>query len=76
MSQIMKDCFGTVISSLKKMKECVQCEVLIECRSINWQESELGQEATGTASRAVAGGRGGAGAPRGTVPRSPRGTGS
>ena len=34
----MKDCFGTVISSLKKMKECVVCELLIECRSMNWKE--------------------------------------
>ena len=34
----MKDCFGTVISSLKKMKECIGCELLIECRSMNWQE--------------------------------------
>ena len=37
MSRITKDCFGTVISTLKKMKECVRCELLAECRSINWQ---------------------------------------
>lgn len=36
----MKDCFGTVISSLKKMKECVRCELLAECRAINWQAQE------------------------------------
>ena len=35
-SQITKDCFGTVISSLKKMKECVRCELLRDCRAINW----------------------------------------
>jgi hypothetical protein len=34
--RVTKDCFGTVISSLKKMKECVRCELLAECRSINW----------------------------------------
>ncbi len=38
----MKDCFGTVISSLKKMKECVTCELLVECRSMNWQDGEPG----------------------------------
>ncbi len=44
MPRILKDCFGTVISSLKKMKECVRCELLRECRSINWeaQEGEAG----------------------------------
>lgn len=31
-----KDCFGTVISNLNKMKECVRCELLAECRAINW----------------------------------------
>jgi hypothetical protein len=36
----MKDCFGTVISSLKKMKEGVRCELLRECREINWQSQE------------------------------------
>lgn len=40
MSRITKDCFGTVISNLKKMKECVRCELLAECRSINWQAQE------------------------------------
>jgi hypothetical protein len=39
-SRITKDCFGTVISNLKKMKECVRCELLAECRSINWQAQE------------------------------------
>ena len=34
--RIVKDCFGTVISTLNKMKECVRCELLSECRSINW----------------------------------------
>ena len=36
MPRIVKDCFGTVISTLNKMKECVRCELLSECRSINW----------------------------------------
>ncbi len=40
MSRITKDCFGTVISTLTKMKECVRCELLSECRSINWQAQE------------------------------------
>ncbi len=39
--RITKDCFGTVIASLKKMKECVRCEVLAECRAINWQGGEV-----------------------------------
>jgi len=34
--RITKDCFGTVIATLNKMKECVRCELLSECRSINW----------------------------------------
>jgi hypothetical protein len=37
-SHVLKDCFGTVIASLKKMKECVKCELLRECRAINWTE--------------------------------------
>ena len=36
MPRPVKDCFGTVISSLNKMKECVRCELLAECRAINW----------------------------------------
>ena len=40
MSRITKDCFGTVISTLTKMKECVRCELLAECRSINWQAQD------------------------------------
>ena len=40
MPRITKDCFGTVIASLKKMKECVRCELLSECRAINWQGGE------------------------------------
>jgi len=40
MPRITKDCFGTVIASLKKMKECVRCELLAECRAINWQAQE------------------------------------
>jgi len=40
--RISKECFGTVISSLKKMKECVRCELLHECRAINW----VGEETT------------------------------
>jgi len=43
MSRITKDCFGTVIASLKKMKECVRCELLAECRAINWQARETEQ---------------------------------
>jgi len=39
-SRIVKDCFGTVISTLHKMKECVRCEFLSECRSINWSGGE------------------------------------
>jgi len=39
-TRITKDCFGTVIASLKKMKECVRCELLAECRAINWQARE------------------------------------
>jgi len=38
-TRISKDCFGTVISTLNKMKECVKCELLAECRSINWAAS-------------------------------------
>jgi hypothetical protein len=38
--RIVKDCFGTVISTLNKMKECVRCEFLAECRSINWSGGE------------------------------------
>jgi hypothetical protein len=40
MTRISKDCFGTVIASLKKMKECIRCELLSECRAINWQAQE------------------------------------
>ncbi|MGH9750334.1 MAG: hypothetical protein ACRD5D_05120 [Candidatus Polarisedimenticolia bacterium] len=42
MPRITKDCFGTVIASLRKMKECIRCELLQECRAINWQESDAG----------------------------------
>jgi len=38
--RISKDCFGTVIASLRKMKECVRCELLAECRAINWTGEE------------------------------------
>jgi hypothetical protein len=38
--RIVKDCFGTVISTLSKMKECVRCELLSECRSMNWQSQD------------------------------------
>jgi hypothetical protein len=38
--RIVKDCFGTVIATLTKMKECVRCELLSECRSINWSLTE------------------------------------
>ena len=40
MSRITKDCFGTIIANLKKMKECVRCEFLAECRAINWRAQE------------------------------------
>jgi len=39
--RITKDCFGTVISSLKKMKECARCEFLHECRAVNWVGEEV-----------------------------------
>ena len=51
MSKITKDCFGTVIASLKKMKECVRCELLAECRAINWQSGET-EETPATVKRA------------------------
>jgi hypothetical protein len=44
MTRITKDCFGTVIANLKKMKECVRCELLAECRAINWQGQETEEE--------------------------------
>ena len=44
MPRIVQDCFGTVISTLTKMKECVRCELLAECRSINWAARETGVE--------------------------------
>jgi len=65
LSRIMKDCFGTVISSLKKMKECIRCELLRECRAINWTAEE--GEAPPTVTRRPAGPAGGddaAGTPR------------
>jgi hypothetical protein len=40
--RIVKDCFGTVISTLTKMKECVRCELLSECRAINWASGDAG----------------------------------
>ena len=45
MSRITKDCFGTVIANLKKMKECVRCELLAECRAINWKTQETEEAA-------------------------------
>jgi hypothetical protein len=45
MSRITKDCFGTVIANLKKMKECVRCELLAECRAINWKSQETEETA-------------------------------
>ena len=38
MSRVVKECFGSVISSLAKMRECQRCELLEECRAINWTE--------------------------------------
>jgi len=38
LSRVLKECFGTVISSLAKMRECATCELLAECRAINWTE--------------------------------------
>jgi hypothetical protein len=40
--RILKDCFGTVISSLNKMKECVRCELLSQCQAINWAAADSG----------------------------------
>lgn len=56
MSRITKDCFGTVIASLKKMKECVRCELLAECRSINWQQAQEAEETPVVVKRTPRGG--------------------
>ena len=44
LTRITKDCFGTVISSLTKMKECVRCEFQRECQAINWAAQEMAAE--------------------------------
>jgi hypothetical protein len=41
LTRISKDCFGTVIASLTKMKECVRCEFQRECQAINWAAAEM-----------------------------------
>lgn len=51
MPRISKDCFGTVIASLRKMKECVRCELLAECRAINWAGGEASEAGRVTARR-------------------------
>ncbi len=74
MSRIMKDCFGTVISSLKKMKECVRCELLRECRAINWTEAE--SDASPAVTRRPSGSAAGGGdAAGGAAPGGPSGAG-
>ncbi len=60
MPHVTKDCFGTVIASLKKMKECVRCELLRECRAINWAAQE-GDDSAVVVRRAP--GAGGSGVP-------------
>jgi hypothetical protein len=70
--RITKDCFGTVIASLKKMKECIRCELLSECRAINWQASAA--EPSVVVMRRPADPGEGSGDPAGT--RGPAGSGS
>lgn len=59
MPRITKDCFGTVIASLRKMKECIRCELLSECRAINWHGAEAGSQAVVMRRPASPGGEGG-----------------
>ncbi len=56
MTRISKDCFGTVIASLKKMKECIRCELLSECRAINWQAQEEAESSPVVVRRSPKGG--------------------
>lgn len=58
MPHALKDCFGTVIASLKKMKECVRCELLRECRAINWAAQENDEPAVVVRRAPGAGGSG------------------
>lgn len=73
MPRITKDCFGTVIASLRKMKECIRCELLSECRAINWQDT--GGESPAVVLRHPAGPGEGSGEPAGS-PGSAAGPGS
>jgi len=66
--RIAKDCFGTVISTLHKMKECVRCELLAECRSINWSGGEKDSDGPVVVRRPLPGGDGDGDA----APQSPR----
>jgi hypothetical protein len=66
--RIVKDCFGTVISTLHKMKECVRCELLAECRSINWSGGEADSGGPTVVRRPLPGGDGDGDA----APQSPR----
>ena len=45
MTRVVKECFGSVISSLAKMRECTRCELLAECRAMNWTEPADGEAA-------------------------------
>lgn len=45
MTRVLKECFGSVISSLAKMRECARCELLQECRAMNWTEPDGGEPA-------------------------------
>jgi hypothetical protein len=45
LSRVLKECFGSVISSLAKMRECTRCELLAECRAMNWTEPTDGESA-------------------------------
>lgn len=45
MTGLLKECFGSVISSLAKMRECQRCELLEECRAMNWTEPSGGEAA-------------------------------
>lgn len=64
MARITKDCFGTVISTLHKMKECVRCELLAECRSINWDGGNADTAAPVVVRRPLPGGGEGEAAPQ------------
>ena len=49
----MKECFGKIIKDSQKMEECRRCELLEECKALNWQSSVgNGEEADETFDRA------------------------